>query len=307
MKIFGYPPDVPLFLAPTAAPPRPAPLAPLAPLASLPAAQGRADPVPGHEPGPAGTRGPAPSRRPRRWRLTRERRAAGPWVVALLAHAAGLGAGLLLVAAPRADDLGALSILSLDDRRMEAVAAEPPEVAAPPTLEVAEPAIDDPRPPEAPLPEPEVVEPLPDDPVLPLDVEVTSPSLDPLSPEAARRTPRPAPPPPPPVAPPETEPRATAQPASPAATTATARGALRPLHRPVPPYPESLRRAGVEGTAVLRLVIEADGRVGQVDLVRSSGSEALDDAARSTARLWRFEPPGERRVAEAVPFRFSLT
>lgn len=230
--------------------------------------------------------------------------------MATLAHAIALGAGLLFVSTPRADDLAAGPSLAFDDHRMEAVVVDPPEVAAPPALEIPEPAIDDPRPPEDPLPEPAPVEPATDEPVLddtvpPLDVEVTPPAPDALSPEAVRRTPRPVPSLPPP-SPPVAAPNPPAPPAAPAAAPA-ARGALRPVHRPLPPYPDALRRAGVQGTTVLRLVIEADGRVGQVDLVRSSGHESLDDAARSTARLWRFEPPGERRVAEAVPFRFSLT
>ncbi len=40
----------------------------------------------------------------------------------------------------------------------------------------------------------------------------------------------------------------------------------------------------------LRLLVREDGRVGQVDIVISSGRPELDAAAGSAARAWRFAP-----------------
>lgn len=48
-----------------------------------------------------------------------------------------------------------------------------------------------------------------------------------------------------------------------------------------PVYPSTARRAGIEGTTMLRLLIGADGSVEEVLVTTSSGSEDLDDAAVS--------------------------
>jgi len=57
-----------------------------------------------------------------------------------------------------------------------------------------------------------------------------------------------------------------------------------------PYYPSSEIRLGHEGTVVLSLHILADGRVGEVKLVTSSGFEKLDDSAMREAKRWRFIP-----------------
>lgn len=63
------------------------------------------------------------------------------------------------------------------------------------------------------------------------------------------------------------------------------------LVSPVPfQYPETLWDAGVEGRTVLRLRIDASGRVDSVRLARSSGYRAFDSAALAAAPRLRFEP-----------------
>src|SRR5207245_371916 len=57
-----------------------------------------------------------------------------------------------------------------------------------------------------------------------------------------------------------------------------------------PVYPESARRAGIQGTTLLRIYIERDGRVGDVSVQRSAGHQALDEAAADAVRRCRFEP-----------------
>jgi len=54
-------------------------------------------------------------------------------------------------------------------------------------------------------------------------------------------------------------------------------------------YPESERRAGHEGTVLVNLHIGTDGRVADVDVVRSAGP-AFDDAAKKVGQLMRFAP-----------------
>jgi protein TonB len=57
-----------------------------------------------------------------------------------------------------------------------------------------------------------------------------------------------------------------------------------------PTYPVAARRAGAEGTTMLRVHIRADGAVDEVQVSRSAGHVALDDAAAAAVARWRFEP-----------------
>ncbi|MBS0382217.1 MAG: energy transducer TonB [Proteobacteria bacterium] len=58
-----------------------------------------------------------------------------------------------------------------------------------------------------------------------------------------------------------------------------------------PPYPPLSRRLGEEGTVELKLAIGTDGRVQSADLVKSSGSERLDEAALTWVQShWRYRP-----------------
>jgi protein TonB len=77
-----------------------------------------------------------------------------------------------------------------------------------------------------------------------------------------------------------------------------------------PKYPESARRAGIEGITTLRFEVRADGSVGTMTVEKSTGSHDLDQAAMTAVRTWRFDPA--RRGTEAVavwvtlPVRFEL-
>lgn len=57
-----------------------------------------------------------------------------------------------------------------------------------------------------------------------------------------------------------------------------------------PYYPADIIRKGGEGTVLLSIYILADGRVGEVRLVSSSGHSKLDDSAMREAKKWRFIP-----------------
>ena len=91
-----------------------------------------------------------------------------------------------------------------------------------------------------------------------------------------------------------------------APTAPSGRAQLRPRFKPVPPCPEALRRAGIEGLVSLRIVVEADGTVSDARVVASSGYPDFDAAAVATIRRWQFEPPGERRAIDSLPVRFRL-
>lgn len=74
-------------------------------------------------------------------------------------------------------------------------------------------------------------------------------------------------------------------------------------------YPDEARRRGEEGRVVIRFTVNRDGRVLDVALVSSSGSELLDEAARAMfrARLPAF-PAGmaQDQITVTVPIRFTL-
>lgn len=93
----------------------------------------------------------------------------------------------------------------------------------------------------------------------------------------------------------------------------TAHPAVPPrlVRRVQPDYPETARQTGKEGTTLLRFVVSAGGRVSDVQVIRSSGSDVLDDAAGNAVERWRFSPAkdGEGRDVACyitVPVSFSL-
>lgn len=57
-----------------------------------------------------------------------------------------------------------------------------------------------------------------------------------------------------------------------------------------PYYPPQVIREGGEGTVVISIYILADGRVGDVRLISSSGHTKLDESAMREAKKWRFVP-----------------
>ena len=62
----------------------------------------------------------------------------------------------------------------------------------------------------------------------------------------------------------------------------------RLVYNPSPSYPANERNAGIQGTAVLRLLVGKDGRVEAVSVLTSSGNANLDQAASSACYRWKF-------------------
>ncbi|MBI2882890.1 MAG: energy transducer TonB [Candidatus Methylomirabilis oxyfera] len=89
-------------------------------------------------------------------------------------------------------------------------------------------------------------------------------------------------------------------------------GIARPRggYQVTPRYPESARRAGIEGTALLKFLVQADGGVANVTIERSSGYADLDHAAVQAIKRWRFEPTRRDHRAVAawavLPVEFRL-
>ena len=70
--------------------------------------------------------------------------------------------------------------------------------------------------------------------------------------------------------------------------------------RTVPPrYPGKARRAGWEGTTLLKVLVDPEGAPDRVAVDRTSGFEVLDAAAVKAVQRWRFHPRG----AASTPYR----
>jgi protein TonB len=115
---------------------------------------------------------------------------------------------------------------------------------------------------------------------------------------------------------PAAEPKVAAGPPSPPAASRESVAATPPdfnaayLRNAPPRYPLIARRNGVEGTVRLKVFVSRDGRAGQVQLDRSSGSSALDSAAVEAVKNWQFAPArrGEEIIESwvIVPLVFKL-
>lgn len=78
-----------------------------------------------------------------------------------------------------------------------------------------------------------------------------------------------------------------------------------------PSYPSAERNAGIEGTVVIRFLIDQNGNVEDVTLINSSGNANLDSAAVSAGYKWRFSPAKNNggspvRCYASIPITFKI-
>lgn len=81
---------------------------------------------------------------------------------------------------------------------------------------------------------------------------------------------------------------------------------------PAPTYPREALLNGIQGTVVLKVLVDVDGKPLSVEIERSSGNRRLDDAARrQVLRKWMFRPAiRDGRAVQVygiVPVSFSLS
>ncbi|MGH7896585.1 MAG: energy transducer TonB, partial [Candidatus Binatia bacterium] len=81
------------------------------------------------------------------------------------------------------------------------------------------------------------------------------------------------------------------------------------LEKQLPEYPSTARAAGISGEVVLGAVLDQQGRIEEVDVLRSVA--ALDEAAIRAVKRWRFQPATDDagrpiRVTLKIPIRFTL-
>jgi len=85
----------------------------------------------------------------------------------------------------------------------------------------------------------------------------------------------------------------------------------QPISIPTPQYPELARKAGIEGNTVVKALVDIDGSIADVKVLKSSGNQMLDQAALVAARNAKFTPAKQRdkyvRVWVSIPIRFKLT
>jgi protein TonB len=144
-------------------------------------------------------------------------------------------------------------------------------------------------------------------------------------PELPPRPPDFRPPPSPFVPPPEVA-IAKPPPPAPQSTAITTVTPVRPpaaaaLHRAVtvaphldlaasqqPNYPPVSRRLGEEGTVILQVLVDPDGRAGDVKIVQSSGFPRLDQAAIDGVKSgYRFAPGTVGGTAQPMWYTFRFT
>jgi len=81
-------------------------------------------------------------------------------------------------------------------------------------------------------------------------------------------------------------------------------------YNPKPSYPRAARRRGQQGTVTLLVEVLPNGRVGGIDIDRSSGHQLLDDAAVKAVKKWRFAPARKGRTSVRawvkIPVEFNL-
>jgi TonB family protein len=75
---------------------------------------------------------------------------------------------------------------------------------------------------------------------------------------------------------------------------------------PQPVYPTIARQKRIQGHGMFRLNLAKDGRVASIQIVKSTGSKILDDAAEKALRQWRFKP-GAMAEKINVPIHFVLS
>jgi periplasmic protein TonB len=169
---------------------------------------------------------------------------------------------------------------------------------APPAPPQAEP------PPPEPAPELEsmIEPPMPDLPPPTFPVEAPPPKPKPPPPKPRQASPQPAPP--------SSAPSQPAPPAPQSGPKTVSDAQVGYLTRPSPIYPARAKRAGDQGTVMVKVLVDPTGRPSQVVLQQSSGHPELDESALSALRAARFRPFIDAGSAQAVwvicPIGFAL-
>jgi TonB family protein len=80
----------------------------------------------------------------------------------------------------------------------------------------------------------------------------------------------------------------------------------RPIFTPDPEYSEEARKARYQGTCILWLVVDRDGKPRDIRVMQSLGL-GLDEKAIEAVKLWRFEPAKKDGKPVAVQVNVEVT
>jgi TonB family protein len=84
----------------------------------------------------------------------------------------------------------------------------------------------------------------------------------------------------------------------------------KPLNAPIPKYPTEAQMSGIEGTVIVKMLIDIDGTVKEVQILKTSGNYMLDKAALIAAKKSIFSPAEHKgkklRVWMSRPYIFKL-
>ncbi|MDI6764379.1 MAG: energy transducer TonB [Thermodesulfobacteriota bacterium] len=81
----------------------------------------------------------------------------------------------------------------------------------------------------------------------------------------------------------------------------------RYAENPKPLYPREARKKGYEGEVLLRVEVLSNGRVGEIEVRRSSGYEVLDRSAITAVKQWRFVPAKKDETTIPVWVNIPIT
>lgn len=85
----------------------------------------------------------------------------------------------------------------------------------------------------------------------------------------------------------------------------------RILKKAEPKYPPIARKKNIEGTVYVKMLVGTNGKVEKAVVARSSGNDALDNAAVDVTYKWKFSPAKDKygiasRCYITMPIRFVL-
>jgi len=80
----------------------------------------------------------------------------------------------------------------------------------------------------------------------------------------------------------------------------------RLLGKPHLEYPAIARERGWEGTVTLRIELLKNGRVGEVEVTKSSGHPSLDASALESVKRWRHQPAREHGIPVTRTISFDI-
>ncbi len=82
------------------------------------------------------------------------------------------------------------------------------------------------------------------------------------------------------------------------------------IKKVAPRYPELARQAGIDGTVMLRVLVNEKGKVIRVSVLHSDVTPAMDQAAMEAVKKFRFKPARQRmkpvKAFMAIPIVFRL-